>query len=114
MYKDKLIQNKIVNTEESNIFANFLSSNSKELVSKVSRLDDLIGRDHWLSVGNYKESILRNLLSSTLPKKYEVSTGFIIASDREGKILKSNKNHRFKKLYNELKINAILNLIKKV
>ena len=91
MYEDKLIQNKIVNTEESNIFANFLSSNSKELVSKVSHLDDLIGRDHWLSVGNYKESILRNLLSSTLPKKYEVSTGFIIASDREGKILKSKQ-----------------------
>jgi hypothetical protein len=80
-----------VNTEKSNIFADFLSSNSKELISKVSRLDDLIGRDHWLSVGNYKESILRNLLSSTLPKKYEVSTGFIIASDKEGKILKSKQ-----------------------
>lgn len=80
-----------MNTEESNIFENFLSSNSKELISKVSRLDELIGRDHWLSVGNYKESILRNLLSSTLPKKYEVSTGFIIASNREGEILKSKQ-----------------------
>ncbi|MGP1386174.1 MAG: DUF6602 domain-containing protein [Thainema sp.] len=57
----------------------------------MSRLDRLIGRDYWLSVGNYKESILRSLISNTLPKKYEVSTGFIVASNREGKVLKSKQ-----------------------
>lgn len=74
-----------------NEFTNFLSSYNKELLSKVSRLDELIGRDHWLSVGNYKESILRSLISNILPQKYEVSTGFILACDREGKVLKSKQ-----------------------
>jgi hypothetical protein len=76
---------------EINVFENFLSSYNAELLSKVSRLDELIGRDHWLSVGNYKESILRSLLSNILPRKYEISTGFILASDREGRILKSRQ-----------------------
>lgn len=80
-----------MNIKENNVFSKFLSSNSKELLLKSSRLDELIGRDHWLSVGNYKESILRNLLSSTLPQKYEVSTGFILTADSEGKILKSKQ-----------------------
>lgn len=77
--------------EKINIFEKFLSSYNAELLSKVSRLDELIGRDHWLSVGNYKESILRSLISNILPRRYEVSTGFILASDREGKLIKSRQ-----------------------
>ena len=80
-----------MDTDEINVFKKFLSSYNAELLSKVSRLDELIGRDHWLSVGNYKESILRSLISNSLPRKYEVSTGFILASDREGRILKSRQ-----------------------
>jgi hypothetical protein len=80
-----------LDSDEINIFEKFLSSYNAELLSKVSRLDELIGRDHWLSVGNYKESILRSLISNILPRKYEVSTGFILASDREGKLLKSRQ-----------------------
>lgn len=78
-------------SNETNIFTKFLSSYNDELLSKVSRLDELIGRDHWLSVGNYKESILRNLIANILPRKYEVSTGFIIACDRDGQVLKSRQ-----------------------
>ena len=74
--------------DEINIFEKFLSSYNEELLSKVSRLDELIGRDHWLSVGNYKESILRSLISNILPRRYEVSTGFILACDRGGKLIK--------------------------
>lgn len=80
-----------MNPNEINVFENFLSSYNAELLSKVSRLDELIGRDHWLSVGTYKESILRSLISNILPRRYEVSTGFILASDREGRILKSRQ-----------------------
>lgn len=67
----------------------FLSSFSKELESKVKRLDDIIGRDHWLSVGIYKESLLKGFLREILPKKFEVSTGFIISADKSGELLKS-------------------------
>ncbi|WP_206755122.1 DUF6602 domain-containing protein, partial [Leptolyngbya sp. FACHB-711] len=80
-----------MNFNETNVFNKFLSSYNAELLSKVSRLDELIGRDHWLSVGNYKESILRSLISNILPRKYEVSTGFILASNRKGEILKSRQ-----------------------
>jgi hypothetical protein len=80
-----------LDSDEINVFEKFLSSYNAELLSKVSRLDELIGRDHWLSVGNYKESILRSLISNILPRKYEVSTGFILASDREGRLLKSRQ-----------------------
>ncbi|KKA46002.1 hypothetical protein WN56_02505 [Salinivibrio sp. KP-1] len=57
----------------------------------MKRLDYLIGRDHWLSVGNYKEELLRNLLRNLLPKKYEVSTGFILSLDQNGNELKSKQ-----------------------
>ncbi len=69
----------------------FFASYSHELKSKMNRLDLLIGRDHWLSVGNYKESLLRDLLSNLLPKKYELSTGFILSTDDEGNEIKSKQ-----------------------
>ncbi|MGL1044646.1 hypothetical protein ACSTD6_20785 [Vibrio vulnificus] len=50
----------------------YFVSYSHELQSKMKRLDGLIGRHHWLSVGEYKESILRDLLTELLPKKFEV------------------------------------------
>ncbi|EOB6680528.1 DUF6602 domain-containing protein, partial [Vibrio vulnificus] len=75
---------------EGNV-SSFFSSHSHELQSKMKRLDFLIGRDHWLSVGNYKEELLRSLLRQLLPKKYEVSTGFILALDANGKEIKSKQ-----------------------
>lgn len=57
----------------------------------MKRLDFLIGRDHWLSVGNYKEELLRGLLKQLLPKKYEVSTGFILSLDENGNEIKSKQ-----------------------
>jgi hypothetical protein len=77
--------------EARKFFEIFFSSQSDELKSQVNRLDILIGRDHWLSVGNYKESILRQLLANILPRKYEVSTGFILAADSLGEPIKSKQ-----------------------
>ncbi|CAH7024376.1 conserved hypothetical protein [Vibrio chagasii] len=71
--------------------SSFFSSHSHELKSKMKRLDFLIGRDHWLSVGNYKEELLRSLLKQLLPKKYEVSTGFILSLDENGNEIKSKQ-----------------------
>jgi hypothetical protein len=71
--------------------SSFFSSHSHELKSKMKRLDFMIGRDHWLSVGNYKEEILRSLIKQLLPKKYEVSTGFILSLDEKGNKIKSKQ-----------------------
>ena len=80
-----------MNSNNKQKVSDFFASYSYELQSKMKRLDFLIGKDHWLSVGNYKESLLRNLLSNVLPKKFEVSTGFIIACDEKGKEIKSKQ-----------------------
>lgn len=69
----------------------FLSTFGNELCSKINRLDKIIGRDHWLSVGNYKESLIRNFLRNTLPKRYEISTGFILSKDFNGNLIKSKQ-----------------------
>lgn len=69
----------------------FFSSHSNELKSKMKRLDYIIGRAHWLSVGHYKEELLRSMLRQLLPKKYEVSTGFILTLDEEGHEIKSKQ-----------------------
>lgn len=71
--------------------SSFFSSHSHELKSKMKRLDFLVGRDHWLSVGNYKEKLLRSLLKQLLPKKYEVSSGFILSLDENGNEIKSKQ-----------------------
>lgn len=50
-----------------------------ELRAKVARLDKIIGRKHWLSVGTYKENLIRTALAAKLPKEYEIGTGFVMA-----------------------------------
>lgn len=77
--------------ETNNLFTNFFSSYDNELKSRMKRLDQLISRDHWLSVGNYKESILRQLIANVIPRKHEVSTGFILAADNLGNPIKSKQ-----------------------
>lgn len=62
----------------------FFNSYELELKSKMERLDNLIGKNHWLSVGNYKEKIIRDLLASSLPKRFSLSTGFILSYDENG------------------------------
>lgn len=64
-----------------NKFESFYGSFSDEILGKVKRLDVLIGRKHWASVGSYKESIIRSQLSESLQGRYKVSTGFVLSSD---------------------------------
>ena len=49
-----------------------------EFSSKLDRLSQIIGKNHELSVGEYKESLLKSCLKNFLPKRYSVGTGFII------------------------------------
>jgi hypothetical protein len=63
------------------ILLEYSDSFGKELMAKKDRLDAVVGEDHWLTVGNYKEAILRNLLKDRIPKKFEVGTGFVVARE---------------------------------
>jgi len=56
----------------------YLTSYGDELQSKMKRLDQLLGDAHWLSVGSYKESLVRGLLIDKIPQRFEVGTGFVM------------------------------------
>lgn len=67
---------------------NLLSANyTSELKSKMDRLDKLIGPKHWLSVGTYKETILKNHLASKVPSRYAISSGFTMSAANVNKII---------------------------
>lgn len=61
---------------ESNLL-NYHKSITQELVSVQNRVRNLIGDAHWLSEGEYKESVLRKVLQSHVPDTIRVGRGFI-------------------------------------
>lgn len=52
----------------------------EEFSSTVNRLAQILGTSHELSVGEYKESLLRSCIEKFIPKRYSVGTGFILFS----------------------------------
>ena len=50
----------------------------EEFSSRINRLSQIIGTSHELSVGEYKESLLRSCIEKFIPKKYSVGTGFVV------------------------------------
>ena len=69
----------------------FFSTSNKELLSTVNRLDKLIGSNHWLSVGTYKETLLKKSLRKVVPGKYSIDSGFVVAANKEGKVIRSTQ-----------------------
>jgi hypothetical protein len=65
-------------------------SYTKEVEARLGRLDKLVGGAHYLSVGNYKEQVIRDQLESITPRKYSVNTGFVVANER-GSIIRSKQ-----------------------
>jgi hypothetical protein len=59
----------------------FFGSLSDGFTGRVDRLVHLIGRKHWPSVGVSRETLLRDFLREYLPRRYCVSTGFILFED---------------------------------
>lgn len=57
-------------------------SRSEELISRMGRLSDWIYDAHHASTGRFLESLLRTHLRRRLPKRFEVSTGFISTIER--------------------------------
>lgn len=54
----------------------------EEFSSKINRLAQILGLSHELSVGEYKETLLRECISKFIPKRYSVGRGFIVFVDR--------------------------------
>ena len=55
----------------------YLGSVAAEVEARVNRVRHLIGGKHWLSVGAYHESLVRDLLREHIPGRFAVSTGFV-------------------------------------
>ena len=47
----------------------------------LNRIRNLIGSEHWLTDGEHKEAILRNILRTHLPEIYRVGSGFVISEN---------------------------------
>lgn len=68
-------------TENEDIYKNpmeFRKSIGRELIATKNRIRNLIGRNHWLEDGLYKEAILKKVLRNLLPKNVTIGTGFIL------------------------------------
>ncbi len=63
-------------------FTKFYESVNNELMAIKDRVRSLIGNANWGEDGEYKEAILKNVISKFLPKKYSMGTGFVINKNK--------------------------------
>jgi hypothetical protein len=56
----------------------FYESINEELISLKNKVRNLIKNAHWVTDGELKESILKNIIRRHMPKNIEVGRGFII------------------------------------
>lgn len=56
----------------------YLKSISAEFEALKDRVRDLINDRHWATDGAWKESVLRAMISRTIPTTYTVASGFIV------------------------------------
>lgn len=61
----------------------FQKSITKELDVVKNRVRNLIGNRNWGEEGRYKEAILKNAISSFLPKHLSIGTGFIMSNEND-------------------------------
>lgn len=64
-------------------FKKFYESVNSEFDVVKNRVRNLIGDANWGEEGQFKESVLKNIISRFLPKKYSIGTGFVINSNKE-------------------------------
>lgn len=62
----------------------YYKSLSEELLSLKDRIRYIINDGHWQTDGEWKESVLRSILSRHLPSNIEVGSGFIVSPDSHG------------------------------
>lgn len=56
----------------------YLQSITAECNAQKDRVRHFIGDAHWASDGAWKESVLRSMISRTLPGGYSVASGFVV------------------------------------
>jgi len=61
----------------------FHESIGNELDSLKNRVRNLIGDNHWLPEGRYKEAVLKNIIKRFLPDGYAIGTGFVINGEKD-------------------------------
>lgn len=60
--------------------AEYFQTLSQELRSLQNRVRNFIGGAHWLTDGEWKESVVRSMLRRHLPKSVEIGRGFIVSN----------------------------------
>lgn len=75
------------NDDFARLISEYQLTYGNELQAKLSRLDGIIGDRHWLSVGTYKENLVKGILRNRLPQKYEVGTGFVLTYRDKNRVL---------------------------
>lgn len=63
----------------------YMQSLTQELMSTKHRVRDFIDDAHWLTDGEWKESVLRQALRRNLPNTVQVGRGFVICNDGPSK-----------------------------
>ncbi|UPW20121.1 hypothetical protein M0C34_07625 [Agarivorans sp. TSD2052] len=58
-------------------FESYQLAISNALKLEQDRIRHLIGSDHWLTDGEHKEYILRDVISGFIPESYRVGSGFV-------------------------------------
>lgn len=61
-------------------FIAYQKSIASELCATQNSIRNLIGNRHWLTDGEHKEAVLRNILRSRLPETLRVGKGFVCSS----------------------------------
>lgn len=59
--------------------AEYFKALSQEMKSLQNRVRNFIGSSHWLTDGEWKESVVRSMLRRHLPKSAEIGRGFIVS-----------------------------------
>lgn len=62
-------------------FLEYHKSIAAELKATKDRVQYLIGPNHWLTVGEHKEAVLRKVLRGHIAETYHIGTGFVCGPD---------------------------------
>ena len=60
---------------------NYFKSVTLEIEALKNRVRDFIDDSHWQTDGEWKESVLRSILSRNIPENIKIGRGFIISAD---------------------------------
>lgn len=64
---------------------NYFRSITKELKALQNRVRDFIDDAHWLTDGEWKESVLRTMIKRHMPSSYKIGRGFVITEENVSK-----------------------------